>query len=112
MASRQTFTWLPTFESEKTLKSAVTVVQFGDGYEHRQANGLNWRKESWSLTFKTTHQVGNAIDDFLTEHGALTSFNWVNPRGKSLVVVNDGEHKVKRNPGYLEITCIFRQVFE
>ncbi|EFM8663876.1 phage minor tail protein L [Escherichia coli] len=44
---RQTFNWYPDYESEKSVKPNVTVLNFGDDYEQRQAQGLNRIKEEW-----------------------------------------------------------------
>ncbi|ELC1672793.1 phage tail protein, partial [Escherichia coli] len=32
---RQTFNWYPDYESEKSVKPNVTVLNFGDDYEQR-----------------------------------------------------------------------------
>ncbi|EOY8739231.1 phage tail protein [Klebsiella michiganensis] len=109
--ARQTFTWFPDFESEKTIKPEVTVLKFGDDYEQRQSQGLNRIKEEWSLTFRQPYAIGNAIDDFLMARGAVESFFWTTPRNKKIICACDS-HTVKRYPGYLEITCTLRQVFE
>ncbi|WP_096842505.1 phage tail protein [Escherichia coli] len=108
---RQTFNWYPDYESEKSVKPNVTVLNFGDDYEQRQAQGLNRIKEEWSLTFTRSYNDINAIDDFLTERAGVESFYWVNPRGKRIVVVCDS-HTVKRYQGYAVLTAPFRQVFE
>lgn len=92
---RQTFNWYPDYESEKSVKPNVTVLNFGDDYEQRQAQGLNRIKEEWSLTFTRSYNEINAVDDFLTERSGVESFYWVNPRGKQIVVVCDS-HTVKR----------------
>lgn len=109
--ARQTFTWYPNFESEKTPKYNVSILQFGDDYEQRQSAGLNRVKEEWSLKFHQPYLIGNEIDDFLTSRGGVESFYWVNPRGKKIIVVCDS-HTAKRYQGYLDISCTFRQVFE
>lgn len=79
---RLTFNWYPDYESEKTVKPNVTVLNFGDDYEQRQAKGLNRIKEEWSLTFTRSYDVINAVDDFLTARAAVESFYWTNPRGQ------------------------------
>ncbi|EMA2752297.1 phage tail protein [Escherichia coli] len=108
---RQSFEWHPDYESEKTIKPNVTVLRFGDDYEQRQAKGLNRIKEEWSLSFTGEYKYIHTIDDFLTERGAIESFNWTTPRGKKIVVVCDS-HSVKRYKGYCVLTASFRQVFE
>lgn len=82
---RLTFNWYPDYESEKTVKPNVAVLNFGDDYEQRQAKGLNRIKEEWSLTFTRSYDVINAVDDFLTARAAVESFYWTNPRGKRLL---------------------------
>ena len=109
--TRKTFTWYPDYESEKTVKPNVTILSYGDDYEQRQSQGLNRIKEEWSLTFTRSYDIINAVDDFLTERGAVESFYWTNPQGKKIVVVCDS-HTVKRYEGYQVLTATFRQVFE
>ncbi len=109
--ARQTFSWLPTFESEKNVKPEVTVTKFGDGYEARQAAGINFRKQVWSLTFEDVRTKIDLIDAFLNARGAVESFYWKTPKGETLVFVCD-EWRVKRYTGYDQLTATFRQVFE
>lgn len=109
--ARQTFTLLPTFESEASMKPEVTVTKFGDGYEARQGNGINFKKEVWDLTFDGVSAPVEAANDFLVARGAVESFYWMNPRGVTLTVVCD-EWSIKRYPGYRTLTAQFRQVFE
>lgn len=108
---RQLFTWRPCWESEKTMKPEVTVTKFGDGYEARQASGLNFQKEVWSLKFEGSDALIDAIDNFLKARGAVEAFDWDNPKGVRLVFVCD-EWRVVRKQGYRELSCEFRQVFE
>lgn len=108
---RQTFNWYPDFESEKTVKPKVGILQFGDDYEQRQGVGLNRIKEEWSVTFTRPHEVINQIDDFLTDKHGVESFWWTNPRGKQIIVVCDS-HSVKRYRGHHILTAIFRQIYE
>ena len=111
--SRQTFStsWLPTFESEMTKKPNITITSFGDGYEARQAAGINFVKQEWSLTFEYDRTTIQAIDTFLLARGAVESFYWTNPRSEQIIVVCD-EWKVVRHTGYDTLTGTFRQVFE
>lgn len=111
--ARQTFitTMHPTFESEQAMKPEVNVIKFGDGYESRQGNGVNFKKQVWNLTFEGTAIPIEAAYDFLQARGAVESFFWTTPRGQVIVVVCD-EWKMVRQPGYRTLTCTFRQVFE
>ena len=69
--SRKVFNWYPDYESEKTVKPNVTVLNYGDDYQHRQSQGLNRIKEEWSLTFTRSHDVVNDVDDFLTARAGV-----------------------------------------
>lgn len=109
--ARQTFSWFPNWESEKSVKPEVTITKFGEGYEARQATGINFRKQVWSLTFENNDAVINAVDAFLYARGAVESFIWVTPKNESIIVVCD-EWSVKRIMGYRQLTANFRQVFE
>ncbi len=109
--ARQTFSWYPNWESEKTVKPEVTVTKFGDGYEARQAAGLNFRKQVWDVTFEGNDALINAIDAFLNARGAVESFYWTTPKNETLIFVCD-EWRVKRVMGYRQLTGTFRQVFE
>ena len=109
--ARQTFSWYPSWESEKTVKPEVTVTKFGDGYEARQAAGLNFRKQVWDLVFEGNDALVNAIDAFLYARGGVESFTWTNPNNQTLVFVCD-EWRIKRVKGYRQLSATFRQVFE
>lgn len=72
----RTFTWLPEESLKVTVKPKVKVVMLGDGYEQRTPDGINNQLRSYSLQFSGTGQDIRAIDNFLTEHGAVTAFVW------------------------------------
>ena len=109
--ARQTFTWYPLWESEKTVKPEVTITKFGEGYEVRQAAGLNFRKEVWEVVVEGNDALSDAIDAFLTARGGVESFIWTTPKNKTLIFVCD-EWRVKRVQGYRQLSTSFRQVFE
>ncbi len=44
--SRKVFNWYPDYESEKTVKPNVTVLNYGDDYEQRQSQGSIGLKKS------------------------------------------------------------------
>lgn len=111
--ARQTFTWLPLFDSEQSLEPDVGVVRFGEGYELRQANGLNSQKPEWNLVFEDVPTKIAQIEAFLKARGAVESFNWKNPdnQAETLVVVCSKWSKT-RHQGYHSLQCVFRRVFE
>jgi phage-related protein len=72
----------PDQGATKSLKPRLRVSRFGDGYDQRVPDGLNYMLESWSLNFsgKTKAQV-LAIETFFTTHGGHTAFDWTTPDG-------------------------------
>lgn len=55
-------------------------MKFGDGYEVRQAVGINANLKSWSLTFKARSDAeANAIEAFLDACAGVESFDWTAP---------------------------------
>lgn len=113
MAAKQTFTWMPIFDSEKTTEPTVSVVQFGEGYELRQAIGLNSIKPEWSLTFENVPAEILKIEKFLEARGGVEAFYFKNPDDKTqtLTVVCSRWSKV-RHTGYHTLQCAFRRVYE
>lgn len=111
--ARQTFTWFPDFTGSEELdeKPNVNVTKFGDGYELRNAAGINFLPQVWSLTFTRTRQEIMDIRAFLRARGGVESFNWTNPYGENLVVVCR-EWKVSNDTGLSILTGDFEQVFE
>jgi len=58
----------------------VNAAKFGDGYEARVALGLNHIARRWVLTFDNRPNASaGAIEEFLTERGAVESFDWTPP---------------------------------
>jgi phage-related protein len=73
------FTWVPTYDSTKTITPRVKVIKFSDGYEQRQGTGINQKPRTYTLTFKRAASEIEAIDLFLYTRGALESFDYTHP---------------------------------
>ncbi len=75
-----TFTYTPDFGATRSSRPTVTTVKFGDGYESRQATGINADLKSWTLTFAArTDTEANAIEAFLDARAGVESFDWTAP---------------------------------
>jgi phage-related protein len=58
----------------------VTAVKFGDGYELRQPNGINYIQEGWSPTWSNlTKESAEQTYAWLKARLALTAFYWTHP---------------------------------
>ena len=77
-----TFTYISDFGAAINSKPSVTVVKFGDGYEKRQAFGINQNLKSWSLQFSNrTNTDADGIEAFLDARAGVESFDWTEPFG-------------------------------
>jgi len=108
-----TFTWLPDYGASYEIKPSVRVAKFGDGYEQRQANGLNPQAKTWSLQFPSRSDAeASAISAFLAARGAVESFDWTDPSGGVGKYVCRGWSLAKDQYNLNTIACKFEQVFE
>lgn len=83
-----TFTYTPDFGARATIKPRVRTVAFGDGYEQRQANGINARNDTWDLQFqRRTNTEAQGIMDFLDARGGVQAFDWTPPNESTAIRV-------------------------
>jgi phage-related protein len=108
-----TFTWSPSYGANLSIRPRVTRVAFGDGYEQRIASGLNNVAEVWSLAFQGRSKVDAlAIDAFLREAAALTSFDWTSPSDTEGKFVCDEWSVSVDDIDVYTVRATFRQVFD
>lgn len=108
------FTWTPSFAARATYRPRVRVVRFADGYEQRQADGINARAETWDLTFSNRTQTeASAITAFLEARNAVEAFDWTPPYEASAIrVVSREWSKSIDTYNAITVTAQFAQVFE
>ena len=108
-----TFTYTPDYGASYSVSPRVRVTRFDDGYEQRQANGLNTLPTTWSLRFSFRSDVeANDIESFLIARGAVESFDWTNLNGVSGKYVCRDWSRTKERYNLNTIECKFEQVFE
>lgn len=76
-----TFTYVPLYGVNLTKAPKVRKAQFGDGYQQRTADGINYNGRVWAVTFEDTKENIELIDTFLSTEDGITSFDWVPPTG-------------------------------
>ena len=90
-----------TLSDEFSMPSRI--VQFGDGYTQRSADGLNRPNEIWSVECAFASETAGAnLQAFLVEHGNWKSFVWKSPRDtiyQSYVIVGAVSGAVRRGGG-------------
>lgn len=75
-----TFTWTPDFGAKANYAPRVRVAAFGDGYEQRQADGINARVDTWDLQFQNREDSEtSAILSFLGTRAGVEAFDWTPP---------------------------------
>lgn len=78
-----TFTWAPDYNTPGQHNPRVFTTNYGDGYQSRLIDGLNYDLPTWELSFTVNTVNFNAIIAFLnaqfTALGGLTSFYWTPP---------------------------------
>lgn len=109
-----TFTYTADFSAQKKSKPDVLMIKFGDGYEQRQAFGINNVKKMWSLTFSyRENSEADAIEAFLVARNAVESFTWTEPYGSTaeLWVCREWTRTIEKATRST-ITATFEQVFD
>lgn len=109
----ETFSYAPNYDANADRQPTIKEAAFGDGYEQRQADGINALKEVWNLEFTNRSLTeGNAIDDFLKARGGVEAFYWTPPDGTQGLYVCKQWNRSKRLGNVITISAQFKQVFE
>jgi phage-related protein len=109
-----TFTWTPDFGAKAAYKPRVRVASFGDGYEQRQAEGINARSDLWDLQFQNrTDSETSSILSFLEARAGVEAFDWTPPTELTAirVVCREWTKSLDRN-NLNTVTAQFTRVYE
>lgn len=74
-----TFSFTPTYGTQKTSAPNVRIAQFGSGYSQRSTFGINQNPKSYSLTFEVSETVADDIETFLDARGGTEHFDFTPP---------------------------------
>lgn len=108
-----TFTFTPDYGAQYEVKPRVRVTKFDDGYEQRQANGLNTQPKTWTLKFSLRNDTeAAAIENFLIARGAVESFSWTDINGTTGKYVCRDWSRTKERFNLNTIDAKFEQVYE
>lgn len=70
------------------VDASVSKISFGDGYELRQAEGINHLRDKWDLSWSfLTLEQATATYEWLRQRKDLTAFLWTHPDGRQVKVV-------------------------
>ena len=108
-----TFTVLPDNGLSYEVKPTVRAVKYGDGYEQRQASGINTKPKKWNLKFSVrTDAETSEITSFLDARGGVESFDWSDPYGTAGKYVCRSWSVTKDRYNLNTVVAVFEQVFE
>jgi len=69
------FFWKPSYQSNSKIEPRVKKIQFGNGYQQRFADGLNFQMKNLSLNFDNRTEVETvSILHFLEQRGGREAF--------------------------------------
>ena len=108
------FTVVPDFGASRKNKPNVRAIKFGDGYEQRQAVGVNVNQQEWNLRFAARTQVEKTeILDFFEARAGVESFDWTPPGDANAkkFVCSEWDDTIDNHDLYT-VTATFRQVYE
>ena len=108
-----TFSFTPTYGTQKTSAPNVRIAQFGSGYSQRSTFGINQNPKSYSLTFEVSETVADEIELFLDQRGGAENFDFTPPgeSSSSKFICREWSKSIP----YLNratIQATFEQVFE
>lgn len=108
------FTWTPDFNAQVQIKPRVRAVSFGDGYQQRQADGINNVPQVWSLQWQNRDNTETAaIKSFLQTRAGVEAFDWTPPNEVTAIRVVCSEWTVSTVRYNLNnASATFTQVFE
>lgn len=108
----QVFRWKSGYDASKAVTPVVKVIKFGDGYEQRQASGINRQPRKFLLTFKRETVEIDAIEAFLSARGAIDAFSYSHPGQSAGVFVCREWTRTNIARGISELSAAFEEVFE
>lgn len=111
MAAREIFNWPVDLDgTSATVTYNVRTVQFGDGYEQRQATSLRRKKHEWAVTKTGKNLLIDEIVAFLDEHMGLAPFLWRRTGEYDLLVKVDSYTKTPKGGGVWTLSFTMKEV--
>lgn len=104
-------------DSTKTAAFREMSAQFGDGYQQVAPQGINFKIDTWSITWAPlTSAQKTTVETALDANGSWGVYTWI-PLGetvsKKFRVTKDGYTRQSLNRGNLfSISCKLVQVFD
>lgn len=96
---------------QSTMKPAVNIVKFGDGYEQRSPAGLNPQLCSYSPVFRVKDDLeARVLYAFFVRHGGWKAFLWRSPVINRTVKVVCRQWSTTTDNIWMDFHCQFDEV--
>lgn len=99
----------------RTTTRDILVAKNGNGYEHRMANGINYKRDVWSVSWEGLNTTDkNTVITFLETVSDGSTITWTSPFDTvEKKYVLDGDYSIQDTGGAIfTITCPLRQVYD
>jgi phage-related protein len=110
------FFWQPSYQSSAKIEPRVKKIQFGNGYQQRVPDGINFELKNLNLSFENRSEVETvSILHFLEQRGGQQSFAYnvptiyAKPSGVSKFVAPNWETNYNFYNSY-SIKTVFEEV--
>lgn len=77
----ETFSWPVSTGGQGDVEFVLRETKYGDGYAQVLGDGLNSRRETWSISRTGSRVALQPIWQFLDRHEGRKAFRWVSPTG-------------------------------
>jgi phage-related protein len=107
----ETFRWLVERDVTPKIDYKTTAVQFGDGYEQVIIEGINNKREEYSVKIHAYEKEAREIKAFFDRHQGAKAFFWTPPLETiGLYRCNDAT-PTPQGGGLFVFNCTFKKSF-
>lgn len=108
--SLQTLPFYPQPNYTVASEPRRKVLDFGDGYQQRRAEGLNPLQRTFQCEFNLNHSQAQQLLDFLTVHSGVTAFYFKPHRQSKAIKVVCPKWTEAVKLRHNKISCEFEEV--
>lgn len=103
----------PDNEIEGEFVPTVGLLQFGDGYMHRQVDGINAHKRTWTLSFENLYEseyllIRNFIES--TKGAEAFLYKFIYDDEARMVIAPEGYTHTQKSGRYFDISFLIQEV--
>lgn len=103
----------PDNEIQGEFVPTVGVLQFGDGYMHRQVDGINAHRRTWTLTFENIYENEyNMLVKFIegTKGAEAFLYKFIYEDDTRMVIAPEGYTHTQKSGGFFDLSVMIQEV--